>query len=143
MSRSGRIVCLVLFAIGLPFLAGAAITFVQAASFVWTATKTQGTYAGSVARSGGGHGGTFLYPQFRFSTRDGRVVTVTSTWGSTDQPYDAGGQVAVLYDPRHPERGKIDSFQLWLAPLFLAPFGLLFAGIPMTILIVARRRRQS
>ncbi|WP_158931606.1 DUF3592 domain-containing protein [Acidisphaera sp. S103] len=133
---------LIPFVIGLPFLIGAAITFTQVAIFVSSATKTEAIYAGSVAQAGGSHGGTFLYPRFRFITPDGRTVTITSTFGSTDQPYDNGEKVPVLCEPNHPEYAKVDSFQLWLTPLFLAPFGILLTGIP-AIVFVAMKNRPS
>ena len=142
MPRSSLIALLIPFAIGLPFLIGAAITFVQVAAFVASATKTEATYVGSVAQSGGNHGGTFLHPRFRFTTRDGRVRTITSTFGSTDQPYDDGDQVELLYDPQRPEHAKVDSFQLWLTPLFLAPFGVFFTGIPAIVFLATRNRRS-
>lgn len=142
MSRSSLLGLLIPFVIGLPFLIGAAITFTQVAIFVGSATKTEAIYAGSVAHAGGSHGGTFLYPRFRFTAPDGRMVTIISTFGSTDQPYDDGEKVPVLYDPRQPEHAIADSFQLWLTPLFLAPFGILFTGIP-AIVFVAMKNRLS
>lgn len=140
MSRSSRFALLIPFVIGLPFLIGAAITFTQVAILVGSATKTEAIYAGSVAHAGGSHGGTFLYPRFRFTTRDGRLITITSTFGSTGQPYDDGEQVPVLYNPNHPEHAKADSFQLWLTPLFLAPFGILFTGIPAIVFVAIKNR---
>jgi hypothetical protein len=142
MSRSTRLGLLIPFAIGLPFLIGTAITFIQVVIFVSSATKTQAIYAGSVAHAGGSHGGTFLYPRFRFTAQDGRTVTITSTFGSTSQPYDDGEKVPVLYDLRHPEHAKPDSFQLWLTPLFLAPFGILLTGIPAIVFITIKNRES-
>ncbi len=142
MSRSSLIGLLIPIAIGIVFLVGMAVSLAQVAIFVGHATKTEAAYVGSLARSGGSHGGTFLYPRFRFAASDGRVVTITSTFGSTEQPYSDGERVPLLYDPDHPEHAERDSFQLWLPPLFLAPFGLLFTGIPAIILIVMRNRRS-
>ncbi|HEY3848891.1 MAG TPA: DUF3592 domain-containing protein [Acetobacteraceae bacterium] len=131
---------LILFIIGLPFLAGAAVTLVQRVMFVMGSTKAEATYTGSVDEIGGNHGGTFLHPQLRFTTSDGQVVSITSSFGSTGQPYGDGEKVPVLYDPRHPEHAEVESFMLWLPPLFLAPFGLLFCGIPALIFVTTRNR---
>lgn len=125
--------------IGLVLLAGAALAFLQAALFVLQAERTDATFVGAVERTGGNHAGTFLYPRFRFATRDGRVVTVTESTGATDQPYADGEKVAFLYDPRDPRHAQRESILLWLVPLILAPLGLLFAGIPAAVFLALRR----
>jgi Protein of unknown function (DUF3592) len=142
MSRRSLIAILVPFAIGLLLLIGAAVTFARVAIFVRGAAETEATFVGGVARIGGSHTGSFLYPRFRFTAPDGRVITITASSGSTDQPYDDGERVVVLYDPFHPEDAELDSL-LWMTPLFLVPFALLFTAIPAIIFIVMRRRQSA
>ena len=115
-------------------------TFVQAALFVGGAVRTDATYVGSVSRTGGRSGGIFLYSQFRFTTERGQAVTITSRNGSTNQPYSDGETVSVLYDPAQPERTELDSLTLWIVPLCLAPFALMFTLIPAAVLMLSRRR---
>lgn len=137
----GRSVALAVpFVIGLLFTIAAIVTFAQTALFVAGAVRTDATYVGSVSRAGGRSGGTFLYPQFRFMAEGGRAVTMTSKNGLTDQPYRDGETVSVLYDPAKPDGARLDSFMIWIVPLCLAPFALLFTLIPIA---VRRRTRQG
>ena len=127
--------------IGLLFAVAAIVTFAQAALFVAGAVRTDAIYVGSVSRAGGRSGGTFLYPQFRFTTDRGQAVTMTTRNGSTDQPYADGETVSVLYDPVQPDHAKLDSFMIWIVPLGLTPFALLFSLIPAAVFILGRRRK--
>jgi len=140
MSKSSIVAVAVSFFIGLLLTAATIVTFTQAAFFVSAAVRADATYIGSVSRAGGRSGGTFLYPQFRFTTNDGQAVTMTSRNGSTDQPYGDGETVSVLYDPAQPEHAKRDSFMIWIVPLCLAPFALMFTLIPAGVFILGRRR---
>ncbi len=140
MSGRRSTALLIPFVVGLLFLSGAAVTFARTLNFVIGASRTEASFAGSVSKSGGNHGGRFLYPRFRFIAADGRTRTVTSRSGSTDQPYGDGDKITVLYDPRDPEHAEIDSIWLWIAPLFLAPFGLFFSAIPAIVWLLLRRK---
>lgn len=98
-------------------------------AFLARAEQTEARFAGAVARSGGNHGGTFLYPTFRFQTADGRSITFTSSSGSTSQPYAEGERIRIAYDPGRPEEARLLSFlTLWIAPVLLCGAGLLLAG---------------
>ncbi len=141
MPRCHVIAVAVPFIIGLLFTTASIVTFADTALFVSTAVRTDATFIGSVAKSGGNGGGTFLYPRFRFKAGNGQVITMTSSTGSTDQPYDDGQKVPVLYDPSHPERAKLDTFVIWIVPLCLAPFGLMFTLIPAVVFCFTRRAR--
>ena len=108
--------------------------------FLARAEQTDARFAGAVARSGGNHGGTFLYPTFQFVTSDGRSVTFASSSGSTDQIYSDGERVRIAYDPRRPEDARLVSFlTLWIAPVLLCGAGLTLAAGA----ILLRRRLKS
>ena len=134
-----RIALAVPLVIGLLFAVAAMATFVRTALFVAGAARTDATFVGSVSRAGGRSGGTFLYPQFRFTTDRGQVVTMTSSSGSTEQPYADGETAPVLYDPSHPERAELDTYMVWIVPLFLAPFALVFTLVPAGFIALSRR----
>ena len=114
-------------------------------AFLARAERTEARFAGAVARSGGNHGGTFLYPSFQFVTGDGRVMTFTSSSGSTVQHYADGERVGIAYDPRRPEDARLLSFlMLWIAPALLCSFGLLLsAGAILVRAGLARQRRRT
>ncbi|WFU37380.1 DUF3592 domain-containing protein [Bradyrhizobium sp. CB82] len=116
------LVGLLLLALGL-FKVGGTVAFLARAE------RTEARFVGAVARSAGNHGGTFLYPRFRFLTVDGRSITFTSSSGSTDQPYSDGERVEIVYDPRRPEDARLPSFlTLWIAPVLLCCGGFLLTG---------------
>ncbi|EJN15442.1 Protein of unknown function (DUF3592) [Bradyrhizobium sp. YR681] len=127
---------LVLLGLGLVELGSTAV-------FLATAEQTDARFAGAVARSGGNHGGTFLYPTFQFLTRDGQAVTFTSSSGATGQPYSDGERVRIAYDPHRPENARLLSFlTLWIAPVLLCAAGLLLAGGAVLVRAgLARQRR--
>jgi hypothetical protein len=133
-SRTNRLPFLILGLIGLPFLAGALFVGGRQAMFVFRAHRVTARFQGAVAHSGGNHGGTFLYPQFVFTTSAGRSVQFTSKDGSTAQPYEDGQAVPVLYDPDEPTHAVLDSFwSLWAATVVLGVFALGFLGLPYSI----------
>jgi hypothetical protein len=106
-------------------------------------TTAQASFAGSKVRRGGSHGGAFYYRQFSFRTRDGRQVAFVAGIGFTDQPYVDRQRVTIVYDPANPEHAELASFwSLWAVTLFLAPFALLFTGIPAAVFVLMRGRRD-
>jgi uncharacterized protein DUF3592 len=128
---------LVLFGLGLLDL-GSTIAFLARAE------QTDARFAGAVARSGGNHGGTFLYPTFQFAARDGRVITLTSSAGSTAQPFAEGELVRIAYDPQRPEDARLLSFlTLWIAPTLLCAAGLLLSGGAVLVRAALTRQRRS
>ncbi|WP_283842037.1 DUF3592 domain-containing protein [Bradyrhizobium sp. KB893862 SZCCT0404] len=113
-------------------------------AFLARAEQAEARFAGAVARSGGNHGGTFLYPTFQFQTADGRPITFTSSSGSTSQPYAEGERVRIAYDPRRPEDARLLSFlTLWIAPILLCAAGLLLAGGAIAVRIALARQRRG
>ena len=134
---SALLVGLILLGLGLFDLGGTV-------AFLTRAERTEARFAGAVARSGGNHGGTFLYPTFQFTTRDGRVMTFTSSAGSTAQPYADGERVRIAYDPHNPDDARLLSFlTLWIAPALLCAAGLLLSGgaVLMRAALTRQRRR--
>ncbi len=74
-------------------------------------------------------GGSY-YPVVRFRSAGGEEITLRSRVGTSPPAFSEGEAVTVLYDPRDPYAGKIDSFsQLWFGPLMLGLMGSIFGGI--------------
>ena len=108
--------------------------------FVARARSAEGVYVGSVAHVGGSHGGTFLRPQFRFVTAEGRKVIFTSRGGSTNQPFNDGQKVRVLYVPAAPTIARRESFfDLWFSSAFLGLFTAVALGMAYGFTRAARR----
>lgn len=133
---------IILGTIGAAFLALTLIIAIPQAAFVLRAKHATATFQGAVAHSGGNHGGTFLYPQFRFAASNGQTITFTTKNGSTAQPYNDGQTVPVLYDPTAPNHAILDSFwSLWTATLVPALFALGFLGLPFLIWRSSQRQQ--
>ncbi|WP_246562900.1 DUF3592 domain-containing protein [Bradyrhizobium liaoningense] len=112
-------------------------------AFLARAEHAEGRFAGAVARVGGNHGGTFLYPTFQFVTTDGRSVTFTASSGSTVQSYSDGERVKIVYDPRRPEDARLMSFlTLWISPFLLCAAGLMFSGGAILVRAGLSRQRR-
>jgi hypothetical protein len=143
MAARSLIPIAILFAIGPTFLAATAVSFISTARFLAGTTTAQASFAGSKVRRGGSHGGAIYYRQFSFRTRDGRQVAFVAGIGFTDQPYVDRQRVTIVYDPANPEHAELASFwSLWAVTLFLAPFALLFTGIPAAVFVLMRGRRD-
>ena len=131
------------FAIGVVFLATTVVSLASTLAFLGGGVTTQASFVGSKMRSGGNHGGVFLYPRFSFQARDGRTVVFTSGGGSTDQPYADGQRVTVVYDPARPEHAALYTlWALWTRTLVLAVFALPFTAMPAVIFVLMGRRRS-
>ena len=140
--RRMRPAALIVLGVGVLLTALWLALLIPTLAFALRAHAAQGVFDGSVERRGGNHGGTFLHPQFRFRSDDGREVIFTSNVGSTDQPYEDGQRVRLLYDPKDPTHAFRDSlWDLWLAPLVTLPFAALPLGIGLLLLRDASRRR--
>ena len=126
----GNTAFLIVATIGAVFLALAMFVGGREAAFVLRASKAVATFDGALLHSGGNHGGSFYYPQFRFLTGSGQSTLMTSKIGSTDQPYDDKQKVLVLYDPEKPTDAVLDHFWLlWGPTAVLGLITLLFGAI--------------
>lgn len=59
---------------------------------------------------------------------------------STQETFEVGETLPILYDPGHPERARIRSFDaLWMRPILLMGFGVVMAGGSAWMLSMFRR----
>ncbi len=109
------------------------------ASFLSRAARAPGVVS-EMERSTSSEGGAVFYPVFTFTDGAGTAQTQRSSYGSSTYKLQSGDAVTVLYDPSDPEHARIDSFQtLWLGPLAITGFGLLFGGFACFWLSFATR----
>ncbi|WP_330458381.1 DUF3592 domain-containing protein [Streptomyces sp. NBC_00820] len=139
-------------AFGLLFLTiGCALTW-QSISFLTGADRARGTvvsvewrtdhdsYSGSSRHRK--RNSPMAYPVVEFTPANGPSRTFESSSGANPPSYDEGDDVEVLYRADAPGDARINSFgDLWLAPVIFGGFGLLATAIPMTIVVLRRRRR--
>jgi len=123
---------------GLTALAGLVWTF-RTALFVARAAKATGTVI-EMERSMSSEDGSTLHPVFTFADPSGIFHTQRVLLGSSTYTFEPGERVAVLYDRNIPKHSNIDSFKtVWLAPVFIAAFGLLSGGFASFWLYIATR----
>jgi Protein of unknown function (DUF3592) len=124
----GRLIGTAFIVIGSLVAIAGLIWLVRTVVFVSGATKASGQVI-AMERSEGSKGGSAYHPVFTFADSAGIVHTQRSSFGSSDYSFEAGERVTVLYDSTTPKRSKIESFQtVWLGPVFVTGFGLLFGG---------------
>ncbi|MGY8631814.1 DUF3592 domain-containing protein [Bradyrhizobium sp. 14AA] len=146
MSKSAIVLFASVVLVGLVSLGLGLFEFGSTIAFLARSERTEARFAGAGARSGGNHGGTFLYPTFEFVTQDGRAMTFASSSGSTGQPYADGERVGIAYDPRRPEDARLLSFlTLWIVPSLLCGAGLLLTGGAVLVRagLTRQRRRRA
>ena len=84
--------------------------------------------------------GPVYRPTVRFTTADGTQVTATSPFGTNPAPGHVGDAVAVLYDPRNPQRIRVEHQSRWVGCMELAfmLFGGGIAALGIILLIASR-----
>ncbi|MEI7728885.1 MAG: DUF3592 domain-containing protein [Verrucomicrobiota bacterium] len=81
-------------------------------------------------------GKCYYHPQVAFTARDGRTIVFAASTGSNRKGYRVGAEVKVLVDPANPDHVELRAFStLWLPAAFLGFFGLVFAGVGISIIL--------
>jgi hypothetical protein len=123
----GKLIGSVFIAIGFLIMIAGVIWLLNTAHFVSKAAVTRAKILD--LEQSRRKGGTLFYPVFRFADAGGILHTQRSAFASSDYPFEVGELVPVLYDPQIPRRAKIKTFKtLWLGPVFITAYGLLFGG---------------
>ena len=120
----------IFLAVGLACLVGAAAAHLHRLEFEERSVRVEARVIGLVQRRSARSSSPVYAPVFRFTTRDGQVVRVTSSSASSPPAYEVGQTVQLLYDPERPQRAEEITFSSrYLAPLLLLGLGLPFVGV--------------
>jgi hypothetical protein len=104
--------------------------------FLKTATQTRGTILRYEMRSDGESETAHPVVEFRDARGIRRQATMSVGTGGV-RLADPGTPVDVVYDPRNPAEASIRAFtHLWLFPLLLTAFGLVFAAVGVLMLLL-------
>ena len=104
---------------------------VRTRRFLARAVRVPGMVTGLRRSPSSGNGGSTYRPQFAFRTYEGREVHTESSIGSNPPPARPGQSITVLYDPRDPNRARVDSlvgrggYIAWCFTVFGAGFTVL------------------
>lgn len=84
--------------------------------------------------------GPLYRPTVEFTTAEGTQVTATSPFGTNPRPGHVGDSVTVLYDPRNPQRIRVETQSRWVGCMELAfmLFGGGLAALGILILLASR-----
>ena len=91
-------------------------------------------------------GGAAAYaPMLQLTASDGRTYVVTSDLSGPESAYRFGQHLRVLYQPDHPDGGRIDdaSVPLWTLPLVTGVVGATFSIVPAMVVVNWGRRRRA
>ena len=126
--RKKRNVGWVFVVVGGAIAVGGLIWGINTASFVKRAAKTSGTVI-EIERGTSSKRGSTYRPVFTFADASGATHTHRSSMGAPRNFFAPDEKVTVVYDAADPDNAKIDSYQqIWLGPLVLGGFGILFGG---------------
>ncbi len=121
------------------FAAGA---FYSTYSFSHKAVRTPGKVVDFTARRTSS-GTMSYYPIIRFQAGSGQQITFEDSTGSRPAAYEVGATVSVFYDPRDPQKARIERFlSLWLLPTLLAGFGAIILGVAALLFWLPVRTRR-
>lgn len=119
--------------IGLALLLPGLLVLAHTLNFLVRGQRATASFDGAIERNTSY--GLMYYPRFVFRTADGQQISFTSGIGSSAQEYAPGSTRAIVYDPAHPERARLDGFLgMWLIPLLTLSPGLLITLIGMGLL---------
>ncbi|MBL6749169.1 MAG: DUF3592 domain-containing protein [Nevskia sp.] len=122
---------------GLALLAGSAMLFAGARSFIAHAARAEGVVTDLVQDADSKN----QAPQVQFVDAGGHPQQFVSSLSSNPPAYARGDKVPVLYDPARPAHARIDAFfSLWGAALVAAALGLVLLAAAAGLHIAARRR---
>jgi hypothetical protein len=112
---------------GIAFGVGAFLTFRRSYRKVKGWKTDSGVVIDDVTR---GYGYQINYsPKIEFTTDSGTQLTFIASVASQRKSYRIDDKVKVLYSPDDPEKADLKSFSnLWLFPVFLGMFALVFLG---------------
>jgi len=115
------------------------VWLIRTTLFVRSASKASGLVI-AMERSEGSEGSPVFHPVFTFTDGSGIIHTQRSSFGSSDYSFEPGESVTILYDAATPKHSRIESFQtIWLGPVLIAGFGLLFGGFAGFWLFIVSR----
>ena len=99
------------------------------AAFMSRAAKAPGQVIAMERSEGSEKDSAVYHPVFTFVDSAGIVHTQRSSFGSSRYSFEVGELVTIRYDSTTPKHSKMESFQtVWLGPIIVTGFGLLFGG---------------
>jgi hypothetical protein len=129
---------LLFIAIGLIPGSLGAYSFVRNWMFLRAALRTSGNVT-DMRQTVGSEGGTTYTPIVSFTTHSGETIRFTSHVGSNRPRFDIGQEVAVVYDPNHPQHATIPSFIVfWFAALLFGGIGALFVVAGLFVVLMSK-----
>jgi hypothetical protein len=127
--------------VGIVFVVIAVGSAIHREAFIRTALRTRGTVTEMrPTRSTRTGAGTYV-PVFRYTADDGETYLVVSDVSVGASAFSTGEKISVLYQQGHPESARIDAFTpLWLYSVIFAIGGVVFASVPIFVLLNRNRR---
>lgn len=126
-------------AIGLIFFIISFTMYQSNTAFLKNAVKTQGEVIEiirSKTKKSNGEVSISTYPVVSFKDKVGKIITFTSSTGSSSSNYFVKQKIEVVYSPDNPEQAKINDFSsLWTGIVIFVILGALFFIFGLSIFI--------
>lgn len=128
--------------IGLVLLIGTLFFYQRKQTFLQNADVAEGTV---IKKHKYRSSKSFQYsPVVLFTTKKGEQIEFISSLSSNMSIYHKGDKVKIFYDANDPYNAEINGFlALWLAPLIVGVFGIVFFSIGFSIFLTGYLRRKK
>lgn len=128
--------------IGLALLVGAFYLYLDKQTFVKKAEIVDGKVVELLVRRSSN---SIMYtPVVSFITKEGSKIEITSSVSSNSPSYSVGETVAIIYDPKEPNKADINGFEsLWLAVLVVGILGMAFFLVGFCIVLYGIRKQRN
>lgn len=137
-----KIIKYVFLIIGLGLLVGTFFLYQNKKEFLDTAVTAKGTVIELIASRS--DKSTTYKPVVSFTTKDGKQIKYISSVSSNPPSYHEGETVEIFYDPADPYDANINGFaSLWLGPLILGIFGIIFFLIGFFIILFGKMKQKK
>jgi hypothetical protein len=140
--KTVRIIELAFWILGVLCALAALGTYGAQSRFVKSADRLTGVVVDNVASRNSDNDGYNYAPVVEYSGADGTPQRFTAGVSSSPPSFEVGERVGVLVS-RDGRKRSIDSFaQLWLPPVSLGAFALVFGGIGYAMMVYRIRKRN-
>jgi Protein of unknown function (DUF3592) len=139
MMLTPKTIAQLLVAAGILMFVAGALWCVNTATFASHASKAQGIIIGNERSKTYGRGEAY-YPIYEFVDDADIIHNAKTPYASSTFAFKQGDHVTVLYEHEDPTHSTIDSFKtLWLGPMLVMGFGLLFGSFALMMLCIVTR----
>lgn len=136
--KKEKLFSIIFIIVGIGMLIGFYFMYTGKVEFVQNSITTEGTVVDIIRKSStdsdGNHSYSY-YPKIEYTDKETGTSTFVSSSGSNPASYRTGDKVEIRYVPGSSGKAEINKFfSLWIGPIILGFFGLIFIVVGIGIL---------